>query len=95
MLQMMLLEPRFALLDETDSGLDVDGIRIVAEGIAQIRTENPQMCVVVITHYIKFLDYLKPDVVCVMQKGSIVAQGGMELARKIEAKGFSAFGGGN
>jgi len=92
-LQMMLLEPKYALLDETDSGLDVDGIKIVAQGINQVRKDNPQLCVIVITHYIKFLDYLKPDEVCVLHQGKVVRKGTIELAKEIEAKGFNDFTG--
>lgn len=89
MLQLMLLQPTFALLDETDSGLDVDGIKIVAEGLNCARRENPEMCIIVITHYIKFLDYLKPDYVYVMQNGKIVISGTASLAQEIEQNGFT------
>src|SRR3989344_5017555 len=92
-LQMMLLEPKYALLDETDSGLDVDGIKIVAQGINQVRKDNQNLCVIVITHSIKFLDYLQPDVVCVLHQGKVVKKGTIELAKEIEAKGFKDFTG--
>ena len=87
-LQFLILQPAYALLDETDSGLDVDAIKIVAEGIQQARKNEKDMGVVVITHYSKFLEFLQPDTVSVMVKGNMVAQGGRELAQKIEDQGF-------
>ncbi len=87
-LQLMLLEPKFALLDETDSGLDVDGIKIVAEGINAARARNKELSVIVITHYIRFLDYLKPDEVSVLHQGKIIKQGTASLAAEIEKEGF-------
>lgn len=84
--QMALLEPRLAILDETDSGLDVDALRIVANGFKTIRTEK--MSAIVITHYQKMLEYLRPDVVHVMMDGTIVKEGGPEVADRIEAEGF-------
>ncbi len=87
-LQLMLLEPRYALLDETDSGLDVDGIKIVAEGINAVRERNKELSVIVITHYIRFLDYLKPDEVSVLHQGKIIKQGTAQLAAEIEQNGF-------
>lgn len=87
MLQLSMLEPRYALLDETDSGLDVDSIKTVAEGIERIRKEK-EMGIVVITHYNKFLEYLKPDAVSVLYNGRIVKTGSYELARQIEKEGF-------
>ncbi len=84
--QMALLEPAFAILDETDSGLDVDALRIVAEGFNKLRT--PQTAALVITHYRRLLDYLKPDVVHVLLDGRIVKDGGPELATEIENRGF-------
>ena len=84
--QMALLEPRLAILDETDSGLDVDALRIVANGFKTIRTEN--MSAIVITHYQKMLEYLRPNVVHVMMDGTIVKEGGPEVADRIEAEGF-------
>lgn len=85
-LQMMLLEPKFAILDETDSGLDVDAIKIVADGINKARKKG--MGVIVITHYNKFLSYLQPDEVNVMYKGKIVGNGKFNLAKEIEERGF-------
>lgn len=84
--QMAMLEPTFAILDETDSGLDVDALRIVAEGFNKLRT--PQTSAMVITHYQRLLDYLKPDIVHVLLNGKIVKTGGPELALDIENKGF-------
>ena len=84
--QMAMLEPTFAILDETDSGLDVDALRIVAEGFNKLRT--PQTSAMVITHYQRLLDYLKPDTVHVLLGGRIVKTGGPELAQEIEQRGF-------
>lgn len=84
--QMAMLEPTFAILDETDSGLDVDALRIVAEGFNKLRT--PQTSAMVITHYQRLLDYLKPDVVHVLMNGQIVKTGGPDLASEIEHRGF-------
>ena len=84
--QMAMLEPTFTILDETDSGLDVDALRIVAEGFNKLRT--PQTSAMVITHYQRLLDYLKPDIVHVLMAGRIVKTGGPELATRIEQQGF-------
>jgi Fe-S cluster assembly ATP-binding protein len=90
MLQLAMLEPQYALLDETDSGLDVDAMKIVAEGVEQIRKEK-ETGIVVITHYTKFLEFLKPDTVSVLLNGKIVKTGGYELAQHINEKGFGEF----
>lgn len=84
--QMAMLEPKLSILDETDSGLDVDALRIVAEGVNKLKT--PETSTIVITHYQRLLDILKPDVVHVLYKGRIVKTGGPELAKEIEEKGF-------
>jgi Fe-S cluster assembly ATP-binding protein len=84
--QMAMLEPTLSILDETDSGLDVDALRIVAEGFNRLRT--PETAAIVITHYQRLLDYLKPDVVHVLIDGRIVKTGGPELAMDIEQRGF-------
>ena len=84
--QMAVLEPLFSILDETDSGLDVDALRIVAEGFNKLCT--PQTSALVITHYQRLLDYIKPDVVHVLYKGRIVKTAGPELALEIEKRGF-------
>ncbi len=86
-LQLLLLQPHFAFLDETDSGLDIDSIKIVAEGINQVRKKN-NMGIVLITHYNRFLEYIRPDHVSILSKGEIVASGGAELAEQIEREGF-------
>ena len=84
--QMAMLEPTLTILDETDSGLDVDALRVVAEGFNKLR--KPESSAIVITHYQRLLDYLKPDVVHVLIDGRIVKTGGPELAIEIENKGF-------
>ncbi len=84
--QMVMLEPTLSILDETDSGLDVDALRVVAEGFNKYRT--PQTSAIVITHYQRLLDYLKPDVVHVLLGGKIVKTGGPQLAMEIEEFGF-------
>ena len=84
--QMAMLEPKLSILDETDSGLDVDALRIVAEGVNKLKTLETST--IVITHYQRLLDILKPDVVHVLYKGRIVKTGGPELAKEIEEKGF-------
>ena len=85
-LQMALLAPRLGVLDETDSGLDIDALRVVAEGVNALR--EPRRAFVVITHYQRLLDYIKPDVVHVMTRGRIVATGGPELALELERNGY-------
>lgn len=86
-LQMMLLEPRLAILDETDSGLDIDALRVVADGIAAMR--NPDRAIVLVTHYQRLLNYVEPDRVHVLMGGSIVRSGGKELALELEQRGYS------
>jgi Fe-S cluster assembly ATP-binding protein len=90
-LQMALMEPDVAVLDETDSGLDIDALRTVAHGIEEIRTSRPELGILLITHYHRILGYLAPDVVHVLLDGRIVATGGRELAARIEAEGFESF----
>jgi Fe-S cluster assembly ATP-binding protein len=85
-LQMMLLEPNFAILDETDSGLDIDALRIVAEGVNALRA--PKRGFLVITHYQRLLDHIAPDTVHVLSAGRIVKSGGPELARELEKNGY-------
>ena len=85
-LQMALLEPRFGILDETDSGLDIDALRIVAEGVNSLR--SPERSFLVITHYQRLLDYIVPDTVHVLSKGRIVKTGGKELALELEKNGY-------
>ncbi len=86
-LQLSLLEPKYAMLDETDSGLDIDSIRIVAEGINKFR-KNKDMGIILITHYKRILEYIQPDEVSILYKGKIVAQGNYDLAKRIENEGF-------
>jgi Fe-S cluster assembly ATP-binding protein len=88
-LQMALLEPRVAVLDETDSGLDIDALRIVAGGVR--RLVGPEMGALVITHYQRILNYIQPDFVHVFVDGRIVREGGPELAEQLEAEGYEAF----
>lgn len=85
-LQMMMLEPKFAILDETDSGLDIDALRIVADGVNKMR--SPERGFLVITHYQRLLDYIEPDVVHIMYGGKVVKSGPKELAHEMEAKGY-------
>lgn len=84
--QMAVLEPCLSILDETDSGLDIDALRIVAEGVNKLRT--PETSTIVITHYQRLLDYIKPDFVHILYKGRIVYSGGPELALELEEKGY-------
>lgn len=88
-LQMAMLEPTFCVLDETDSGLDIDALKIVADGVNALRGEGRSF--LVITHYQRLLDYIKPDVVHVMAHGRIVKTGGPELAHELEAKGYADY----
>ena len=88
-LQMALLEPRLAVLDETDSGLDIDALKIVADGVNRLR--SPQRSMIVITHYQRLLDYIVPDVVHVLSRGRIVRTGGKELALELEARGYAGY----
>ena len=88
-LQMALLEPRLAVLDETDSGLDIDALRIVADGVNHLR--SPQRSMVVITHYQRLLNYIVPDVVHVLSRGRIVRTGGKDLALELEARGYAEY----
>jgi Fe-S cluster assembly ATP-binding protein len=89
-LQMAMLKPKIAVLDETDSGLDIDALRIVANGVNKL--VGPETGALVITHYQRILDYVTPDFVHVFVDGRIVADGGPELAHKLEAEGYEAFG---
>jgi Fe-S cluster assembly ATP-binding protein len=91
-LQMAVLEPRLAILDETDSGLDIDALRVVAAGVNQLR--RPDNATIVVTHYQRLLNYIVPDVVHVLAGGRIVKSGGKELALELEAKGYDWLTGG-
>jgi Fe-S cluster assembly ATP-binding protein len=88
-LQMTMLEPRLAILDETDSGLDIDALRVVADGVNRLR--SPDRSMIVITHYQRLLDYIVPDVVHVLSKGRVVKTGGKELALELEARGYAQY----
>jgi Fe-S cluster assembly ATP-binding protein len=88
-MQMALLEPRLAVLDETDSGLDIDALKIVADGVNRLRA--PERSFVVITHYQRLLNYIVPDIVHVLSRGRIVKTGGKEIALELEAKGYAQY----
>ena len=88
-MQMAILQPRLAVLDETDSGLDIDALQIVAEGVNRLR--SPERSMIVITHYQRLLNFIVPDVVHVLAKGQVVKTGGKELALELEAKGYAQF----
>ena len=90
-LQMAILEPEVAILDETDSGLDIDALQVVAKGVQEVRNARPELGVVLITHYQRLLDHLTPDHVHVLVDGRIVASGGMEIAERLEAEGYESF----
>jgi len=85
-LQMAMLEPRLAILDETDSGLDIDALRAVAEGVNSLRT--PDRAIILVTHYQRLLDYIEPDFVHVLSEGRIVRSGDKSLALQLEEKGY-------
>jgi Fe-S cluster assembly ATP-binding protein len=89
-LQLAMLKPRIAILDETDSGLDIDALRVVAEGVQGL--VSPEMGGLVITHYQRILNYIQPDFVHVFMNGRIVEEGGPELAEKLEAGGYEGYG---
>ena len=88
-LQLAVLNPKLAILDETDSGLDVDGLRIVGEGISNLRT--PERGYLIVTHYQRLLEYITPDFVHVLINGKIVKSGGADLALELEKKGYENF----
>jgi Fe-S cluster assembly ATP-binding protein len=90
-LQMALLDPKLAILDETDSGLDIDALKVVAAGVNALR--GPDRAIVVITHYQRLLNYIVPDVVHVLMDGKIIKKGGKELALELEAEGYAEFNG--
>ena len=90
-LQMAILEPDMAILDETDSGLDIDALRVVARGVEEVRTARPHLGVILITHYQRILDALTPDWVHILVDGRIVESGGPELAQRLEEQGYDAW----
>jgi len=89
-LQMAVLEPTLAILDETDSGLDIDALKIVANGVNSLR--SPKRAMILVTHYQRLLDYIKPDFVHVLAEGRIVCSGGPELAHELEKQGYAWLG---
>jgi len=90
-LQMAILEPDFAVLDETDSGLDIDALKVVARGVQEVRTDRSELGVLLITHYQRILEYLRPDKVHVLIDGRIVESGGPDLAERLEQEGYEAW----
>jgi Fe-S cluster assembly ATP-binding protein len=90
-LQMAILEPELAILDETDSGLDIDALGVVASGITEVRRVRPDLGVLLVTHYQRILDRITPDVVHLLVDGRVVTSGGPELAKKLEAEGYEAW----
>ena len=90
-LQMAILEPEFAVLDETDSGLDIDALKVVAKGVQEVRSDRPELGVLLITHYQRILAHLEPDRVHILVDGKIVDSGGPELAERLEREGYDAW----
>jgi Fe-S cluster assembly ATP-binding protein len=90
-LQMAILEPEFAVLDETDSGLDIDALKVVAKGVQEVRADRPELGVLLITHYQRILEHLQPDAVHILVDGRIVDSGGPELAHRLEQEGYDAW----
>ncbi|MBK5221330.1 MAG: Fe-S cluster assembly ATPase SufC [Acidimicrobiia bacterium] len=90
-LQMAILEPEIAILDETDSGLDIDALKVVAKGVQEVRSDRPELGVLAITHYQRLLEHLQPDVVHILIDGQIVDSGGPELAHRLENEGYEAW----
>ena len=88
---MAILEPEIAILDETDSGLDIDALRVVANGVREVQSARPALGILAITHYQRLLDELQPGFVHILMDGRIVASGGPELAHTLEAKGYDAW----
>ena len=90
-LQMAILEPEIAILDETDSGLDIDALKVVADGVDEVRSDRPEMGVLAITHYQRLLNYLQPDRVHILIDGRVVDSGGPELAERLEREGYESW----
>ncbi len=90
-LQMAILEPEVAILDETDSGLDIDALKVVAQGVQEVRRDRPELGILAITHYQRLLDHLQPDVIHILIDGRIVQTGGPELGEVLERDGYEAF----
>ena len=90
-LQMAILEPEFAVLDETDSGLDIDALRVVAEGVREVQADRPQLGLLVVTHYQRLLDEIRPSHVHLLLDGRIVESGGMDIVARLEADGYESW----
>lgn len=90
-LQLQMLDPKIAILDETDSGLDIDALGVVASGISEVRRSRPELGVLLVTHYQRILDRITPDVVHVLVDGRVVASGGPQLAKELEVEGYEAW----
>jgi Fe-S cluster assembly ATP-binding protein len=90
-LQMAILEPKLAVLDETDSGLDIDALKVVARGVEEVRQDRPDLAVLAITHYQRLLTHLQPDVVHILFDGRIVESGGPDIARRLEEEGYESW----
>jgi Fe-S cluster assembly ATP-binding protein len=88
---MAILEPELAVLDETDSGLDIDALKVVAKGVQEVRSARPALGVLAITHYQRLLNELQPDRVHILMEGRIVDSGGPELAKRLETEGYEAW----
>ena len=92
MLQMLVLEPKLVMLDEVDSGLDIDALKSVAKAIDWLRRKNPETAFIIITHHARILDQVKPDFVHIMQSGKIVKSGGFSIADQLKKTGYQEFG---
>ena len=92
LLQLLMLDPQVAILDEIDSGLDVDAIKMVAHGIHKARELNPNLALIIITHYPRLLSYIKPDIVHIIKNGTIQVSGSYQLAQQVELRGYDAIG---
>lgn len=90
-LQLAMLEPKVAVLDETDSGLDVDALKDVASSLKKLQEQNPDLSYLIITHYERLLTYIEPDTVCILKEGKIVEKGGRDIATKLESEGYDSF----
>ena len=90
-LQMAILEPEVAILDETDSGLDIDALKVVARGVEEVRKDRPQLGILAITHYQRLLDHLEPDRIHILVDGRVVDSGGPELAEQLEREGYESW----
>ncbi len=90
-LQMAILEPEMAILDETDSGLDIDALKVVAQGVQEVRRDRPELGILAITHYQRLLDHMQPDAIHILMDGRVVQSGGPELAEGLEREGYEAF----